>query len=475
MPLAQQVLRANLGGFVFSLLVLFIGLAALAVHALRRKSKDRALLWFGMFISLYGIRALARHAISHIVFDLPDTAWNYTDSIISDIITTPALLYFEEIYGKGWKRCVDWLLIAQAAWGLTAIAIDIVRHSPGGTPDPSNLLLAAVVPILVVGYVCGYRPPRSSWAVLMFAAFGIFIASVIVDHLQQAGLTPWKVNVEPFGFLANLALLGYVAIRKFAANEQQLIAIEEEMKSAARIQASILPGGVPRVAGLSIAVRYEPMTAVAGDFYDFLATPAGVGILVADVTGHGVPAALVASMVKVSAASQAECADDPARVISALNHMLCRQTRGQFTTAGYLFLDPSHRNALYAAAGHPPLLVWRKGARELREMRDNGLLLGVRASEAYANTALELSPGDRLLLYTDGVVEAANKNQEFFGERRLAEFIAVNEDLPADAFADALLAKVNAWSEEPADDITLVVVDVGQASIPSSNGPHRSR
>lgn len=461
------LLRADMGGFVLSLLVLFVGMAALAVHLLRLKSKDRTLLWFGLFIGLYGLRSLTRHFITRALFDLPSTFWSYTDSIISDIIVTPAILFFEEIYGKGWKSCVRWILWAQAAWGTAAIVAVCVRHNPGQVPDPSNLLLFTLPPFLLIGYLRGYRPPRSSWAAIVFAGSSIFVLTVIVDHLRDAGLTPWHLRTEPFGFVANLACLAYVAAERFVTNEQQLVAIDEEMKSAARIQASILPGGVPSVPGLRIAVRYLPMTAVAGDFYDFLISGGGaIGILVADVTGHGVPAALVASMVKVAVSSQADHASDPARVISALNQVMCRQVQGQFTTAGYLFLDVRQRTALYAAAGHPPLLLWRKADAALREFRENGLLMGVRATEKYANTPIDLEPGDRLLLYTDGIPEASNTAEELFGEQRLArlaEFIAAHADLAADAFAGTLLETLAAWSggrRAQTDDITLVVVDV---------------
>jgi sigma-B regulation protein RsbU (phosphoserine phosphatase) len=352
-----------------------------------------------------------------------------------------------------------------ALWAVVAIVVNAVSGQPANVPDPSTLLIVALPLILLAGLAFGYRPPQSSMAGIIFAGFTIFLLTVILDHLSRARLVPWAVPTEPVGFLINLGCLGYVAVQRFVGNEQQLVAIAEEMKSASRIQASILPRGVPNVPGLQIAVRYIPMTAVAGDFYDFLAAgPGSVGILVADVTGHGVPAALVASMVKVTVSSQAGNAADPAPVIAALNQMICRQAQGQFTTAGYLYVDAESRGALYAAAGHPPLLLWRKANRTLREFRENGLLMGVRPAEHYANIPIDLQPGDRFVLYTDGIPEASNSAAEFFGEDRLKAFIEDGESLTADAFADALLARLAQWSGSSSgaqtDDITLVVVDV---------------
>ncbi len=458
-------LRADIAGFVLSLLVLFIGLAALAVYLFRFRLKDRGLLWFGLFFALYGMRALSRHAITQVIFDAPHAFWLYCDSVISDVIVTPALLFIEAVYGRGWKSSLRWLLVAQAVWAVAAIVANAISGDSGRVPDPSTLLIVALPLILIVGYVRGYRPPQSSMAEIVFAGGVIFLLSVIIDHLNQARAVPWRASLEPVGFLINLACLGYVAVERLVRNEQQLMSIAEEMKSASRIQASILPRGVPSVPGLQIAVRYLPMTAVAGDFYDFLAAgEGGIGILVADVTGHGVPAALVASMVKVTVSSQAGNATDPAPVIAAVNQMICRQAQGQFTTAGYLYVDAKRRTALYSGAGHPPLLLWRNANRTLHEFPENGLLMGVRPGENYGNIPIELKTGDRFLLYTDGIPETSNSAEEFFGEERLKAFIEDRAALAADAFADALLERLAQWSGSPrgtqTDDITLVVVDI---------------
>ena len=120
----------------------------------------------------------------------------------------------------------------------------------------------------------------------------------------------------------------------------------------------------------------------------------------------------------------------------------------------------------YSAAGHPPLLLWHRATRTLLELNESGLLLGVRPGEEYAQTEFTLEAGDRLLVYTDGLVEAVNVRGEAFGEARLGEFIRTYQDLPAEQFADRLLDEVLRWPENgsirtQADDITVVVIDIG--------------
>ena len=203
--------------------------------------------------------------------------------------------------------------------------------------------------------------------------------------------------------------LRYAATRRVLANERLLFSLGEEMRAATRIQSSILPRTKPEMRSFHLAVRYAPMTAVAGDFYDFLVIrPGCLGIVVADVTGHGVPAALVASMVKVAVSAHTDVGAEPGKVIAGLNSTLCRHAQGQYASAVYVALDQARRVGCYSAAGHPPLLLWHRTARTLLEFNEGGLLLRVRPSEEYAQTEFTLEAGDRLLVYTDGLVEAVN-------------------------------------------------------------------
>jgi serine phosphatase RsbU (regulator of sigma subunit) len=244
------------------------------------------------------------------------------------------------------------------------------------------------------------------------------------------------------------------------------MSLTDELRAAAKIQDSILPRTLPSMENLEFAVRYAPMTAVAGDLYDFTALrPGSIGILVADVTGHGVPAALVASMVKIAVSTQTDRHGEPAKIITGLNAILCHEAYGQYATAVYVYLDEISRVGRYSAAAHPPPLLWRRSTQTLHELNETGLLLGVRPDETYLEGKFTLLGGDRLLLYTDGLLEAENAAGQSFGDGALAPFIEARQDLGAGPFVEQLLKEVLAWSREngrpgQSDDITVIVVDV---------------
>src|SRR5499425_3260056 len=137
----------------------------------------------------------------------------------------------------------------------------------------------------------------------------------------------------------------------------QLDALNQELEMARQIQLSILPHSVPQLPGLEIAARYSPMTSVAGDFYDFIQIDdKHIGILIADVSGHGLPSALIASMIQVALAGQAPHAAEPAKVLLGLNRALCGKFQQNFVTAAYVYLDLDKKILRYAGAGHPPIL-----------------------------------------------------------------------------------------------------------------------
>jgi phosphoserine phosphatase RsbU/P len=247
---------------------------------------------------------------------------------------------------------------------------------------------------------------------------------------------------------------------------RQLLAIQKELETARLIQQSILPQTVPQIDGLDIAARYVPMTSVAGDFYDFIVVDnKHVGILVADVSGHGMPAALIASMLKIALAAQSAHAGDPARVLQGLNQALCGKFQHHYVTAAYMFVDMEKRTLSYAGAGHPPLLMWGAPSLGVRDVTENGLFLGMFDFATYSSVIVPLAPGDRGLLYTDGIPETNNPGGAEFGSERFRQFLEAQKNGSADQLADDLLVELARWSargegEDLNDDITMVTIHV---------------
>ena len=216
-----------------------------------------------------------------------------------------------------------------------------------------------------------------------------------------------------YGFAALLGCLGYVAARRTLERDVELGEIQNELELARRIQLSLLPGAFPESAEFRVAARYVPMTSVAGDLYDFvIAGDRQAGLLIADVSGHGVPAALIASMVKMAATSQRGHSAHPAQLLAGMNQALCGNTQGQYVTAAYVYLDARSGELHYAAAGHPAMLMLRD--EMVTEVSENGLLLAAVGTADYSDKTVALKAGDRLLLYTDGLVGGAKRRGETF-------------------------------------------------------------
>ena len=207
------------------------------------------------------------------------------------------------------------------------------------------------------------------------------------------------------------------------------------------------------------------MSSVAGDFYDFIVVDEKhVGILIADVSGHGLSAALIASMLQTALAAQSSHASDSAQVLSGLNQALHGKFGTRHVTAAYVFVDMEKSTVNYAGAAHPPLLLWRARTREIIEYVENGLMIGPFSDSTYSAVTFSLEKGDRILLITDGIVEASDSSGQEFGTDRLKQILESKNALPANRFADALLYGLSDWSGHAigtgqADDITVLRID----------------
>jgi serine phosphatase RsbU (regulator of sigma subunit) len=246
--------------------------------------------------------------------------------------------------------------------------------------------------------------------------------------------------------------------------------VEQELALAWRIQARFLPDDLPHIDGWQLAATLKPARETSGDFYDVIPLPRGrFGLVVADVADKGVGAALYMALSRTLIRTYASEYDNrPDKVLGATNRRILMDAGASlFVTVFYGVLDPEQGTLTYFLAGHPPpFLLSAENGDSIQTLRGGGIALGIMEEAAYDYHVLQLEPGAVLLLYTDGVVDAQNQQQEFFGKERMLERAQAGLDSSASPgrlaqdLQDALLTGVHEFVGDAAqfDDITLMVV-----------------
>jgi serine phosphatase RsbU (regulator of sigma subunit) len=247
-----------------------------------------------------------------------------------------------------------------------------------------------------------------------------------------------------------------------AALEQAQAQIRSELDVARALQVAILPATFPARAGCEGAARMIPATTMGGDFYDFIELPSGaVGLVMADVSGKGVPAAFFMAVARTNLREQAMHHSSPAACLAQTNELLCTQNPMElFVTVFYCILDPASGVLRYANAGHnPPYLRRADGAVEVLGGA-GGLVLGAMPGVRCPDHEVRLRPGDRLVLYTDGITEAFNAADEPYGAARLVDEIRVHGTGAPATLLERICHSVTAFAAAApqSDDITLIVL-----------------
>ena len=460
-----ELIRKDIIDIYLAGMVSTFGIIALVLWLLRIKSKDISLLAFGTFTFLYGMRWLAQIQTMQSVAVFAAPSFPFMNTYITYVIPIPFLLYLNQIFGNGRFNSLLWVLRGTILFAMIGILSDVIQGklSTFGSVTPAVMII--FICISAAGIHQPFKKNDKDVNVLMFGLI-ILILFVINSNLVNLNLLPWRWSNEQMGMLFLIIALGFVASQRIFRNEKKLLTVELEMETAREIQSRILPDSMPLIKGLGITARYIPMSAVAGDFYDFIIEDdKRICILVADVSGHGVGAALIGSMLKVAFASQAAHLSNPASVLEGINQILYGRIEGSFVTACCLYIDIDKRSIVYANAGHPPSFILYKNEQETCYLGYDGIILGPLQNAKYENMSFSLKPGERIVLYTDGIIESRNRSDEFFGEDRLKEFIKTNSNLSAAEFSDKLIQKLYTWSGKSSkdsldDDVTLLVVDI---------------
>ena len=464
-----EMLRGQLADIILGAVFLFIASqmwGACSIAAIRRQSGVGLFIWLGIWSAIYGIGLLTQ--LPAVVAALPLSIHRsvpYVTAGIGYLTLVVGLCAFLELSLGIVRLLIKILIFAGIAVALAGIGWFVF----GGSADkfiPYNTLIA-VCALLILVTVVAVKKLSDRFMVLLnrrVLAVGtlVFALEALWGNLSRNLHYQTPRVLGHLAFAVFLLSFAIVAVQMISANERRLLSIDKELEVARQLQFSILPTAIPEIQNVRIAVCYRPMTAVAGDFYEFVCVDGNrIGFLVADVTGHGVPAALIASMIKVATQSVEACAHDPREVLRGLNRILFKQLHEQYVSAAYLWMDTEHGTALYSAAGHPPLLRWRDG--RLERIESNGLLFGIVPDPDYPVCELSIHRGDRFLLCTDGVIEPENARGDSFGDKKLEEVVRNNQSRPPSELSDQLLSEIRLWrppSHAQQDDITLIVIDV---------------
>ena len=304
-------------------------------------------------------------------------------------------------------------------------------------------------------------------------AAGVKICVPLVSQGELIGLlnlgprrSEQEYSADDRRLLSTLATQAAPALRVAQLAQQQQIEarqrerIEQELRVARVIQQTLLPREVPSLPGWEIAPFWQPARAVSGDFYDFILYPDGkLGIVIADVTDKGVPAALVMATTRSILRSRAELNQAPGEVLAQVNDLLCPDIPPKmFVTCLYAVLDPGSGRLRYANAGHN--LPYLRTPGGLLELRARGMPLGLMPGMPYEEKEVSFGPGDTLLLSSDGLVEAHNERREMFGFPRLKDLMAGCQG--GGALVECLMGALEDFTGpgyEQEDDITLLVIE----------------
>jgi sigma-B regulation protein RsbU (phosphoserine phosphatase) len=290
------------------------------------------------------------------------------------------------------------------------------------------------------------------------------IAQTMVVVTREDTETFPRERIADLVLLSNLFARATQTVVLSQAVKEAFDGLDYELRSIAEIQRSLLPADKPKVPGLDVAVHYQTAKRAGGDYYDFFPLPNDrLGVLIADASGHGAPAAVLMAVAHSIAHTRPDHPLRPGEFLTYMNaHLTRRYTRptGSFMTAFYAVFDPANGTLSYASAGHnPPRLLRAADGFKVVLNRAQKLPLGIKPDETYLEQTVPLLPGDQVVFFTDGVIEAVNTEGDVFGSAHIDEELATC--LPtAAALMRAILASHSLFTAgtTPADDRTLVVV-----------------
>jgi hypothetical protein len=472
--------------FYFGLQTLYVLVALFSLLAWYRNRQQRATFWLGCFTGARGIALVLvglrfpfsfEHALGLLqpVLALEDVSLWFLLLYLLDLNTNRRLAQA--------TRILAWISLVSTTLDGCLNFMDpsvLALQKPNQIADfffTIIFTLVQIFPLVLIPFAFGKKLNAPRWLVALFAFLSQLIFEVRIALSQGERFTHWTIsekiskplfviNHNPFSLnlLAETLLLVaivYSVYRYSVEQTQRQSVLEQEYKSAQELQRVLIPENLPSVSGYAVTSAYQPAQEVGGDFFQLIAQPDGSALLaLGDVSGKGLKAAMTVSLIVGTLRTLAEQTDDPALILSGLNRRLHGRLQHGFATCVVLRLDREGRCAI-ANAGHPAPFL-----NEHEIASPGALPLGLEPTARYEVTTTQLAIGDRLTLYTDGLLEARNHDGELYGFERLRTLIATAPDA-----RQATEAAIAFGQDDDITVLTLTRLAVGVESTTSLNAP----
>jgi len=445
--------------FVFASLSV-IGIYHLGLYLINRSKQN---IFIGLFSLIVALRILVINEMLLISFFNPPWSINFRLSYLTVTITPILFCHFvNSVYPDKIKKYT--ILTTDLYFGFFTLFVCIA---------PLHILSSSLVFIqLALVYISirlliiliketskNLKTKRIFYAGLILG-FACLINDILFSH--QIIKT---INSSHFGILIFVVTQSMIAFEEYIIQQQRLVALSHEMNIAKKIQRNILPSEPPRLSGISVDIVYLPVTTIGGDFYHFFEIDnKHTGIFIADVTGHGIPASMIASTVNIAFTLQYNHAAHPDIVLRNINDLLIGKTGNQPITALYCYLDIDHMIVRLSRAGHPYPLYFNSKMGTVEEIKTQGNVMGIWPSSDFHTAQFTIYNGDKIILYTDGLIEIRNKHNHQYNLDKLKKSIIENKHLKGSEFTNTIINEVLQWAgskENITDDITVITIDVG--------------
>lgn len=394
--------------------------------------------------------------------DLPSLLSDHLPPIFPDGWVEIRLLPDTVLFAQG----EGWIPLANEQWVTLLAGADAPFTMPG-LPEAVEVGFghdALIIPIQEnqagnVGGIYLMRPANKD--ARMWETSGSALAALIAAHLQRERQFDEALALQAEAYEKEIYEQAYQAEVKTMMLEYEKVS--QEIATARKVQSTFLPPEVPQLSGWQIAVTLEPAREMSGDFYDFIELPNGrFGLVIADVAEKGMGSALYMALSRTLIRTFAPDFDTaPEQVLRAANQRVLAETSSDlFVTVFYAVLDPATGLLTYCNAGHNPPFLYSANGDPVKQLTRTAIPIGVLDETPWERRSVQMQPGDLLLMYTDGVTEAEDEFEDFFGEARLQAVTTANLGRPVDIIEDKVVTAVLDFvGDAPQfDDITLMLL-----------------